>query len=63
MSRPDELRWMLEQLQHESIEIQTFNYSHFGVPRLTGARARLHQQMARDPTSREVLLSASRKPS
>jgi 2-polyprenyl-3-methyl-5-hydroxy-6-metoxy-1,4-benzoquinol methylase len=59
----DELRWMLEQLQHESIEIQTFNYSHFGLPRLSGAHARLYEQMARDPSSREVLLSASRKPS
>jgi len=63
VSRPDELRWVLEQLQHESIEIQTFNDSHFGVPRLTGAHAPLHRQMARDPTSREMLLSASLKPS
>jgi len=54
---------MHEQLQHESIEIQTFNDSHFGVPRLTGAHPRLHRHMARDPTSREMLLSASRKPS
>jgi len=58
----EELRWILKVLGHEIVHEETFSYSIFGAERLTGSDAENFAQMERDPSCREVLLTASRKP-
>jgi SAM-dependent methyltransferase len=57
-----EVRWMLGELHHDTIEVQNFNYSQFGLKQLTGADVELFHQMERDPSAREIILTISRKP-
>jgi len=59
----DEVRWLLAQRRHTPIDIETFNYSQFALPRLAGAQVLLHREMEKDPGAREIILSLSRKPS
>ena len=57
----EEMRWMLERLGHENIWIDTFNYSIYGAEVLSGQDAMNFRQMASDPSTREVILTVSRK--
>lgn len=57
----DEMRWMLQQIGHRNIAVQTFNYSLYGVPVLQGLDAVNFEQMMEDPSAREVILTVSRK--
>lgn len=57
----DEMRWMLERIGHRDIAIETFNYSLYGAEVLQGADAVNFNQMLKDPSAREVILTVSRK--
>ena len=56
-----EVSWMLAQLQHDSIEVETFNYSYLALPVLQGADLENHRRMEADPTMRELIFSVSRR--
>jgi len=56
-----EVRWMLEQLHHEILGLDTFNYSLYGLDALQGQDLENYRLMAQDPSMREVILSLSRK--
>ena len=58
----DEVRWMLGQLRHDPIDIETFNYSQYALTHLAGRDLELHLEMERIPDAREIILSVSRKP-
>jgi SAM-dependent methyltransferase len=57
-----EIQWMLEQLRHDVLSIDTFNYSLNTLGRLTGDNLANFRQMERDPSMREVIFAISRKP-
>jgi 2-polyprenyl-3-methyl-5-hydroxy-6-metoxy-1,4-benzoquinol methylase len=57
-----ELVWMLDQLGHEILGIEYFNYSIYGLVQLEGRQLQNFWAMATDPTLREVILTVSRKP-
>lgn len=57
-----EVDWMLKQLRHHVLSVETFNYSQYGLGRLTGDDLKNFRQMERDPEMREVILAVSRKP-
>ena len=58
---PTEVKWMVERIGHESIEIETFNYSMLGLSELSGREAVNYRAMQADPDRRELIFSASRK--
>lgn len=58
-----EVRWMLEQIRHRIEEIRTFNYSLHALGTLSGDDVERYRKMERDPELREIILSASIKPS
>jgi 2-polyprenyl-3-methyl-5-hydroxy-6-metoxy-1,4-benzoquinol methylase len=57
-----EVRWMLMQLGHTEIAVETFNYSQFALGRLEGDAVDLYDEMQRDPSARELIFAVSRKP-
>jgi cyclopropane fatty-acyl-phospholipid synthase-like methyltransferase len=56
-----EVSWMLAQLQHDPVEIETFNYSYLALTVLQGADLENHRRMEADPTMRELIFSVSRR--
>ncbi|MFQ5653626.1 MAG: class I SAM-dependent methyltransferase [Planctomycetota bacterium] len=58
----DEVGWMLAELGHEGIEVETFCYSIYALPSLSGRDEENFRAMEEDPTCRELILAASRKP-
>lgn len=56
-----EVEWMLGQLQHDAVEIDTFNYSYLALSVLQGADLENHRRMEADPTLREIIFSVSRR--
>jgi SAM-dependent methyltransferase len=57
-----EVRWLLERHGHSDIAIETFNYSHFALGRLSGEHVSHWRQMERDPDTREIIMAVSRGP-
>ena len=57
-----ELRWMLEALGHEILELSTFNYSMYALTEMTREQLFHFGQMEAEPELRELMLSVSRKP-
>ena len=57
-----EVRWMLERLGHRVAEIRTFSYSLYALGTLHGDDVERYRAMERDPALREIILSASIKP-
>jgi SAM-dependent methyltransferase len=56
-----EVRWLLNRLGHETVLVETFNYSIYGAGRLTGLDAENFELMARDETMRELIFTVSRR--
>jgi cyclopropane fatty-acyl-phospholipid synthase-like methyltransferase len=56
-----EVAWMLRQVGHDSVEIDTFNYSYLALSALQGADLDNHYRMEADPSMREVIFSVSRR--
>ncbi|MCA0319479.1 MAG: class I SAM-dependent methyltransferase [Proteobacteria bacterium] len=59
---PGEVRWMMERIGYEAIELDTFCYSIYGMTTLTGEHAVRFEAMAADPDRRELIITAARKP-
>jgi 2-polyprenyl-3-methyl-5-hydroxy-6-metoxy-1,4-benzoquinol methylase len=57
-----EVRWLVERLGHELVEMRAFNYSLYGAGTLHGADVDRFRRMEQDPELREIILSVSRKP-
>lgn len=57
-----EIEWMLSHIGHELLAVETFNYSLFGQARLKEIEADRFRRMEGDPSLREIILAASRKP-
>lgn len=57
----DEIAWMIEQLHHDLLSVETFNYSSYGVGELRGRDIANHWMMIAAPDCREVILTVSRK--
>ena len=55
-----EVEWMLKAVGHEILSIETFNYSVFAQPRLSGEHLAYHRAMLADPSLRELIISTSR---
>ena len=56
-----ELRWVLEQINHEIIELKTFNYSVFALKSLQGIDLENFNVMLNDPECREMIIALSKK--
>lgn len=56
-----EVNWMLQAVGHAVVSIETFNYSVFGQPRLSGDALQYHREMEADPSLRELILAVSRR--
>jgi SAM-dependent methyltransferase len=57
-----EIRWMLEQLGHQSVVIETFDFSVYASGSLEGDALLNYREMRRDPELRELILATSVKP-
>lgn len=57
-----EVRWMLERLGYGDIEIDTYNYSVYGLSEVSGLDLECWHAMAADPERRELIFAAARKP-
>ena len=55
-----ELEWMLRELGHDVLSVDTFNYSYFSQAALSGEHLDYFHAMAADPSLREIILSVSR---
>jgi 2-polyprenyl-3-methyl-5-hydroxy-6-metoxy-1,4-benzoquinol methylase len=58
-----EVEWMLKAAGHDVLSIETFNYSVFAQPRLSGEALAYHRAMLADPSLRELIISVSRQAS
>lgn len=58
----EELRWMLERVGLQAVEIETFNYSYYALSELAGDDLECFRLMQADPSSRELLMASARKP-
>jgi 2-polyprenyl-3-methyl-5-hydroxy-6-metoxy-1,4-benzoquinol methylase len=56
-----EILWMLEQIQHQPLDIELFNYSYYGIDYLAGYDIINYEIMENNPTAREYILSISKK--
>jgi len=56
-----EVQWMLNAVGHEILSIETFCYSLYGLKYLQGEDLENYRIMQRDPQSRELILTVSRK--
>lgn len=59
---PSEVRWMMERIGYEDIEIDLFNYSIFGLTTLVGEDLARFEAMRTDPERRELIMAVARKP-
>jgi len=57
----DEVRWMLGEIGHVDISIDTFNYSVYSLKSVDETEREAQRIMARDPSMREVIFAVSRK--
>ena len=57
-----EVRWMLERVGFSNVTVNTFNYSFYALPELSGDDLECHRVMESDPSSREVILASARNP-
>jgi len=57
-----EVKWMLEQLGHEDIRVETFLYSVYSLPYLQGRDLRNFRIMQQIPDTREYIMAVSKKP-
>jgi 2-polyprenyl-3-methyl-5-hydroxy-6-metoxy-1,4-benzoquinol methylase len=57
-----EVRWMLEQVGHEVLTLETFCYSIYQAGVLTGETLENYQYMQLDPSASEVIFAVSGKP-
>jgi 2-polyprenyl-3-methyl-5-hydroxy-6-metoxy-1,4-benzoquinol methylase len=58
---PREVAWMLEAIGHEVSELETYNYSIYGLSELSGADAKRFEMMKLDPELRELIMARSTK--
>jgi SAM-dependent methyltransferase len=58
----EEMVWMLQQIGHDDIHVEMFNYSAYFLPELRGADAERFRRMERDPQLRELIMTRSTKP-
>jgi 2-polyprenyl-3-methyl-5-hydroxy-6-metoxy-1,4-benzoquinol methylase len=58
-----EVKWIVNELGHQLLSIETFNYSLFALGNLRGQDLINYRLMEEDPTCREIILALSRKPS
>ncbi len=56
-----EVVWMLQQIGHEDIDVELFNYSIYGLSELRGEDAERFRRMERDPQLRELIMTRSKK--
>jgi len=57
-----EIKWMLEQVGHDLLALETFNFSLFGLSHLTGRDLDNYRAMEAQEDLRELIFSVSRKP-
>jgi 2-polyprenyl-3-methyl-5-hydroxy-6-metoxy-1,4-benzoquinol methylase len=57
----DEVVWLCGQIGHELRSVETFNYSYYGVDRLTGRDVENFWAMVQEPSLREIVMAVSRK--
>lgn len=57
----EEVVWMVQQLGHEPLVAELFNYSTYGQVVLKSRDVTNHRRMVMDPTLREIILVVSRK--
>jgi 2-polyprenyl-3-methyl-5-hydroxy-6-metoxy-1,4-benzoquinol methylase len=57
----DEVRWMLCKTSFEVLDEDLFNYSLYGVDRLTGEDVRRFEEMRVDPLRREIIFACAQK--
>jgi 2-polyprenyl-3-methyl-5-hydroxy-6-metoxy-1,4-benzoquinol methylase len=55
-----EVRWMLNAIGHEIVALDTFNYSMYSLPSLSGDDLANYRQMEAEPDAREIILALSR---
>ena len=58
---PEEVVWMLERVGHEVVDMDTFNYSYYGMSELRGEHLALARLMREHPQTRELIFTVSRK--
>jgi SAM-dependent methyltransferase len=58
---PREVAWMLEAIGHEVCELETYNYSIYGLSELSGADAKRFKMMKVDSELRELIMARSTK--
>jgi 2-polyprenyl-3-methyl-5-hydroxy-6-metoxy-1,4-benzoquinol methylase len=58
----EEVVWMLQQIGHQDIHVELFNFSVYGLAELHGADAERFWRMEREPQLRELILTRSKKP-
>ncbi len=57
-----EVEWMLVAAGHAVLSVETFNYSVFSQPELTGDHVEYFHAMQADPSLREIIIAVSRRP-
>ena len=58
-----EVKWIINELGHELVSMDTFNCSLFALGTLQGLDLINYRRMEQDPSCREIILAISRKPS
>lgn len=56
-----EVLWMVQEIGHQAMSAELFNYSNYGQGRLSGRDVSNHWRMVANPDMRELILVASRK--
>lgn len=57
-----EVEWMLGAAGHEVLSVETFNYSVFGQPQISGDHVAYFHAMRADASLREIIITVSRRP-
>jgi hypothetical protein len=58
----DEMVWMAQEIGHEVVAVDLYNYSVYGQPVLHGRDATNHWRMIANPAMRELVMIVTRKP-
>lgn len=58
---PQELRWMLNRIGHELLDLQMFSFSMYALSQISGDDLTKFNAMESDPSLRELMLTVSRK--
>lgn len=58
---PDEVRYMLSQIGHESVILETFNYSIYWLSEISGNDLCMYRRMDFNENVREIIMTASAK--